>query len=117
MNPFDYSLCRDKVTIYRAEGENITRRVVDGVYLACSCMTPVENYGKSLEKKFRLIIPGNHPVECGERVYRGIGPETVDWQRFLPAVVPELFAVSYASPCFWEGEVIHWEAGNRKETV
>ena len=52
---------------------------------------------------------------CGDRIYAGIGPEVADWHSFVPAAVPMLYEVSTAKPCYWEGEIIHWEAGNRKE--
>lgn len=117
MNPFDYSLCDQTVTLYRKEGEKITRQVAENCHLSRNISTSTENYGKSLEKKFRLIIPGDRPICCGDRVFDGIGPETADWQTFVPALVPELYEVSSAKPCFWGGEIAHWEAGNRKETL
>ena len=71
-----------------------------------------------MEKKFLLIIPGDaFPLQSGDRIFAGIGPETVDWNQFLPANTPKLYEVSFAKPCYWEGELTHWEAGNRKETL
>ena len=117
MNPFDYSLCRDTVTLYRHQDNGILRQVLENVLLSGSVSTPTETYGKSRSKKFLLMIPGNRPVRCADRIYRGVGPETVDWDRFIPAVIPELYEVSFVKPCCWEGEITHWEAGNRKETL
>ena len=111
MNPFDYSLCDQTVTIYRKD----TRQVISNACLQTKVSTPQESYGKSLEKTFRLIIPGDRPVYCGDRIYAGIGPETPDWHSFVPASVPMLYEVSTAKPCFWEGEITHWEAESRKE--
>ena len=116
MNPLDYSLCCQTVTLYRKTGEGITRVVLPGCYLSRQLAMPQTDYGKSMEKKFLLIIPGNTcPPQPGDRVYDGIGPDTVDWQVFLPAAVPELLEVSYVKPCCWDGEIVHWEAGYRKE--
>ena len=78
---------------------------------------PAETYGKSLEKTFQLIIPGDVPLLPGDRIYRGVGPEEVSWQTFIPALVPNLYEVGIAKPCFWNEEITHWEAGNRKETL
>ena len=117
MNPFDYSLCDQTVTVYRKVGEEVTRQVAENAYLSTKVSTPAENYGKSLEKTFRLIIPGNVALFPGDMVFMGTGPETVDWKTFLPVLVPELFEVSFAKPCYWEGEPVHWEAGNRKEQM
>ena len=117
MNPFDYSLCGQTVTVYRKEGAGITRRVCRQAYLWVKISTPAENYGKSLEKTFRLIIPGDFPLQPGDRVFVGVGPDAVDWQSFLPALVPEVLECGFVKPCYWEGEITHWEAGNRKETL
>ncbi len=116
MNPFDYSLCDQTVTIYR-KGEAVTGQVLQGAYLQGKTAMPAETYGKSMEKRFLLIIPGDFPLEPGDRVYAGVGPREVDWKVFVPALVPELFECGYAKPCYWENQVTHWEAGNRKETL
>lgn len=117
MNPFDYSLCDQTVTVYRKVGNEITRQIAENAYLSGKVSTPTEPYGKSLEKKFQLIIPGDFPLQPGDRVYRGRGPVDVNWQTFVPALCPRLYGVSFAKPCYWEGEITHWEAGNRKETL
>ena len=115
MSPFDYSLCDQTVTLYRKQGESILRQVLQNCYLSVQQSSPTENYGKSEEKKFLLIIPGDTPVSCGDRICQGIGPEVTHWQTFVPTSVPQLYEVSFSKPCFWEGEITHWEAGNRKE--
>jgi len=118
MNPLNDCLCRQTVTVYRKTGEEISRKVARECYLSASISAPTESYGKSMEKKFLLIIPGDEvPLQPGDRIFAGIGPETVDWQAFVPATIRELYEVSFAKPCYWEGELTHWEAGNRKETL
>lgn len=114
MNPFDYSLCHQTVTLYRKTGE---RWVIPNAYLSAKIAAPAEAYGKSMEKKFLLIIPGDSPLFPGDRIYAGIGPEEVEWKSFVPAAVPALFEAGFVKPCFWEGSITHWEAGNRKETL
>lgn len=113
----DYTLCESTVTVYRKTEDGILRKVADNCHLSRQVSTPPESYGKSMEKKFLLIIPGDFPVLPGDRIFAGIGPEEVAWEQFLPALVPELFAVSFAKPCYWDGAITHWEAGNRKETL
>ena len=118
MNPLDYSLCDQTVTLYRKSGKIVTRKVIANAYLSAKVSTPNEPYGKSKEKTFLLIIPENAaPLQCGDRIYDGIGPESVEWQAFVPAAVSELYEISYVKPCRWNGEITHWEAGNRKETL
>ena len=113
----DYSLCNEIVTIYRKTAGTICRQVVENARLIRQIATPTESYGKSMEKKFLLIIPGDFPLRPGERVFAGIGPEVTDWERFVPAAVEELYEISFVKPCYWDGEPVHWEAGNRKETL
>ena len=116
MNPLDYSLCSQTVTVYRSSGTEVMRTVAENCCLSRQTSTPQAGYGKSMEKKFLLIIPGNTcPLQPGDRIYDGIGPTAVDWATFLPATVPELLEVSFAKPCYWDGELVHWEAGYRKE--
>ena len=115
MNPFDYSLCGQTVTVYRKEAAGVTRQVTRQACLWVKIGTTTESYGKSLEKKFRLIIPGNFPLQPGDRIYIGEGPEQVDWQTFLPSLVPEVLECGFVKPCFWEDRITHWEAGNGKE--
>jgi len=118
VNPLDYSLCDHTVTFYRKSGEEIQRKVADNCHLSCRCREATESYGKSMEKKFLLIIPAGVFVPLpGDRIYAGTGPETIDWETFLPASVPEVYELSYVHPCYWEGEVIHWEAGHKKEAL
>ena len=117
MNPLDYTLCSQTVTVYRKTGETITRQVVENGYLSGQTSMPTENYGKSRSKKFLLIIPGDFPLQPGDRVFSGTGPEAVAWDAFVPALVPELYEVSFVKPCCWEGAVTHWEAGHKKEAL
>ena len=118
MNPLDYSLCDQTVTFYRKVGEEIQRKVAGNCHLSCKCRWTTENYGKSMEKKFLLIIPaGTIQPQPGDRIYAGVGPEQVDWERFLPALIPEVYEISYVSACYWDGEVVHWEAGHKKEAL
>ena len=118
MNPLDYSLCDQTVTVYRKADGEIGRTVIENAYLSAKVSMPNESYGKSKEKTFLLIIPGgDFPLQTGDRIFDGTGPETVDWQAFVPAAVPALYEAAYVKPCRWEGEITHWEAGNRKETL
>ena len=111
----DYSLCDETVTHYRRTERGITRQVLENTRLIRQIADPVEHFGKSRLKKFLLIIPGDFPLQTGDRIFAGIGPEVTDWETFLPAAVEELYEISFVKPCYWDGELVHWEAGNRKE--
>ena len=118
MSPFDYSLCQQTVTVYRKNGEGIARHVAENCLFSRQITVSTENYGKSRLKPFLLIIPGaSLPLQPGDRIYAGIGPEKVDWQTFVPACVPQLYEAAFAKPCFWEGEITHWEAGAERSLL
>ena len=116
MSPLDYTLYCQTVTLYRLHDGNVQRQVAQNCYLQREDRSPTEIYGKSRRKDCLLIIPGDAlQPQPGDRVYAGIGPEQILWEQFLPALVPEVYELSYARPCCWEGSVTHWEAGSRKE--
>ena len=117
MNPLVYDLCKQTVTIYRKSGQEIVRKVAENCYFSCQSSCSTHDYGKSRDKQFLLIIPGNIPLGAGDRIFAGIGPNEVQWQNFLPCTVPEVFQVSFARPCFFDGELTHWEAGHKKEAL
>ena len=109
MNPLDYSLCDQTVTFYRKTGDEIIRKVADNCHLSCKVRISTEPYGKSMEKKFLLIIPGDFDLQPGDRVYEGIGSEEVNWQTFVPAFTENLYEIGRVKKQLWEGEVTHVE--------
>ena len=114
MNPFDYSLCRDTVTLYRRSGNTVTRQVVEHCHLHTRQVLHTDAAGKSMEKTFLLIIPGQADLAPEDRVYRGIGPETVQWESFTPVRIPALYEISYVMPCYWNGAICHMQAGHKE---
>ena len=116
MNPLDYSLCTQTVTVYRKQADRILRQVVENCYFRLEHQHKVEALGSRREKAFLLIVPGEDPcVFAGDRVLEGIGPEIEmeQWNRFIPALVDGLVEVSYTAPYCWEGSICHVEAGGR----
>ena len=114
MNPLDYSLCQQTVTLYRRNGSGATRQVVENCHLQTRQRLRTDTAGKSMEKEFLLIIPGFADIAPGDRVYAGTGPEGVLWEDFTPANIPELYEISYVRPCFWQGDICHVQAGHRE---
>ena len=50
----------------------------------------------------------------GDKVLLGEGPEIAtreEWAGFIPAKVPGLVVVKYVDPKYWQGRLIHVEAG------
>ena len=113
MNPLDYSLCGQTVTLYGLRQGTPMRKVVEFCHFAPQQEQKSTLTGKSRLKKFLLIIPGNWDVQPGDRVYDGVGPETIAWDSFLPDLVEKVYEIGYATPCCWDGEVCHIQAGLR----
>lgn len=111
--PFDYSLCDQTVTLYRRRGQEISRQVVKNAHFSYQAQQVTDQFGTRQETAFELIVPGEIDLQPGDRVYDGIGPETVDWNSFLPVTVAGLAQVQYVKPCFWQGEVCHTVAGRK----
>ena len=106
---FPYPLCDRTVTVYRKEGDRVLRRVAEGCFYRWEDHREAERF----TRKFLLIQPGAEEILPGDRIFDGIGPETVDWETFLPVTVPGLSQAAYASPWHWAGRIAHFEAGRK----
>ncbi len=112
--PLDYSLCDKTVTLYRKQGDQVFRQVVDGCSYVWQQEQTAGEYGIRKHTSFSLIIPGDKtPVYPGDRVLEGVGPEQVDWTAFIPEAVWGLGEVAYVKNICWNGKVCHVEAGRR----
>lgn len=117
MNPLDYSLCTDTVTVYRKESEGVFRQVLDNCFLSWEEQVVTDKFGTRKGVEFLLICPGDtQKIFPGDRIYAGVGPEAeeVQWGEFLPAAVPGLGQVSYVRVYRLDGENCHTEAGSRQ---
>lgn len=110
MNPLDYSLCEQTVTVYRRQGEGVARVVLDNCFLQLQRMQKTDTLGQQRACSFLLIVPGQEQmVFPGDRIFEGVGPEDLTW-----AQTGAFDQVEYAKPCYWCGCICHTEAG-RKE--
>lgn len=115
--PMDYRLCNQTVTLYHWDGqETVTRRVIEkGAFLDFKKVQDVSKTGSREVNSFLLVIPCmESPVQVGDKVLLGKGPELSgreDWSSFLPAKVPGLAVVKYVDPKYWQGRMVHVEAG------
>ena len=113
--PVDYRLCNHTVTVYHKDGDIYTRTVHNRAFLDFRKTQSVDKTGSKEANSFLLVIPGDtQAVFVGDKVLLGEGPEisTRDaWAAFIPAKVNGLVVVSYADPKYWNGEMVHTEAG------
>lgn len=114
-SPVGYRLCNQTVTVYRAEDGKYARTVYDKAFLDFRKTQTVDKTGSKEANSFLLVIPGpKQAVFTGDRVLLGIGPEIKsreEWSAFIPAKVNGLVVVSYVDPKYWNGEIVHTEAG------
>lgn len=110
----DYPLCDRTVTVYRKEAGAVTRTVVEGCFYSYSLSRTDSESGCRRDTACLLVIPGDGFMpRLGDRVYDGIGPDTVDWDSFLPATVAGLGQIEYVTPRYFGGSLCHTEAGSR----
>ena len=113
--PVDYRLCNQTVTVYHQDGEKYIRTVYDRAFLDFRKTVTVDKTGSRDANSFLLVIPGStQAVFVGDKVLLGIGPEITDraaWAAFKPSATDGLVVVQYVDPKYWNGKMVHTEAG------
>lgn len=114
--PVDYSKCNQTVTIYHWDGKaGYSRAVCRSAFLDFKKTLNVDKTGSREANSFLLVIPGDaQAVFPGDKVLLGEGPQVdtqAAWAAFNPAKVPGLAVVKYADPKYWQGRMVHVEAG------
>lgn len=114
--PLDYSkLCNQTVTIYHKDGDKFTQATYNNAFLDFRKNQTVDRTGSKESNSFLLILPGaTQAVFVGDKVLLGKGPEIATreaWADYIPSKVPGLVVVSYVDPKFWNGRLVHTEAG------
>ena len=112
--PLDYRLCNQTVTVYHKEGGKVNRTVHTGAFLDFKKTENVDKIGSKEVNSFLLVIPCSEVcVQPEDKVLMGIGEEitTAQWPSFIPVKVPGLVVVKYVDPKYWNGKLIHVEAG------
>ena len=114
--PIDYSrLCNQTVTVYHKDNETIIRTVHRSAFLDFRQNHPVDKTGSKESNSFLLVLPGGvGAVFVEDKVMLGEGPEIAtkeEWAAFVPVRVPGLVVVRYVDPKYWNGELVHTEAG------
>lgn len=102
---------RETVTVYRMTPQGLVRQVLANCHYS---HTHKKMTYERLERQHRaclLIAPGKADLQVEDRVYPGVGPETVDWDSFLPVTVPGLSRIGWVRTVAVDGRVHHTEAG------
>lgn len=113
--PVDYSKCNQTVTIYHNEGGTYTRTVHRKAFLDFKKTENTDKTGSRESNSFLLVIPcDSHPVFVEDKVLLGEGPEVTTreaWAALIPSKTPNLVVVKYVDPKYWNGKLVHVEAG------
>lgn len=113
--PVDYRMCNQTVTVYHKDGDAYTRTVYEQAFLDFRKTMTVDKTGSTEANSFLLVIPGGtQAVFTGDKVMLGVGPEIATrgaWASFRPDNTPGLVVVKYVDPKYWNGEMVHTEAG------
>lgn len=114
--PVDYRMCNQTVTVYHKDEGTYTRKVIEnGAFLDFKKTQSVDKTGSKEANSFLLVVPGDtQAVFVGDKVMMGVGPEisTLDtWAAFNPKEVPDVVVVKYVDTKYWNGQIVHTEAG------
>lgn len=113
--PVGYTKCNQTVTIYHADGSAYTKQVFTRAFLEYRKTQNVDKTGSSEANSFLLVIPCEEQgVFVGDKVLLGVGEEITtreQWATLIPVKVPGLVVVKYVDPKYWQGKMIHVEAG------
>lgn len=114
--PVDYSKCNQTVTVYHQviAGE-YTKAVIKSAFLDFKKTQNVDKTGSHEVNSFLLVIPcATQGIFEGDKVLLGEGPEVSTreaWAALIPSKVPGLVVVKYVDPKYWQGKMVHLEAG------
>lgn len=114
-SPVDYSKCNQTVTIYHKDGETYTRTVTKRAFLDFRKTQNVDKTGSREVNPFLLVVPcAVQGVFVEDKVLLGVGEEIASreaWAALIPSRVPGLVIVQYVDPKYWQGRLVHVEAG------
>lgn len=115
--PLDYRLCNQSVTVYHHDKETgtYTRKVYEKAFLDFKKTQNVDKTGRTEANSFLLVVPSDTQAAfVGDKVLLGVGKEITTaeaWRYFIPANVAGLCVVQYVDVKYWNGQIVHTEAG------
>lgn len=106
--PLDYSMCCMTVTVYHREG--LTRHVIGNAHYEYTREEAVSQGIREAQRQFLLVVPGHCPLQPGDKVVPGEGPEITAWSQLNLADVPGLGVIRSVKPRYFRGRLCHTEA-------
>ena len=115
LSPVDYSKCNQTVTVYHTEDGVYTSTIYRRAFLDFRKNQNINKTGSAESNGFLLVIPTDKPiVYVGDKVLLGEGAPVntrEEWAALIPAKMPGLVVVKYVDPKYWQGQMVHVEAG------
>lgn len=107
----NHPLCCQTVTLYRREGQEISRQVLTDCFYRYSDQVSERNSISQFNRDFLLITDA--PVTLGDRIYDGIGPliSPQQWELFIPELISGLSQIDKVTPYYFGAQLSHYEAG------
>lgn len=113
--PIDYRLCNQTVTVYHTDGKSYTQTVIHNAFIDFKKTQNIDKTGSREVNSFLLVVPCSvQAVFVGDKVLMGEGAEVSTreaWAALTPSAVPGLVVVRYVDPKYWDGKMVHIEAG------
>ena len=113
MGPNYTKLFKQTITVY--DKDTFAKTVYRRAFFDFKKVQNVDKTGSHEANGSLIVVPGApQPFNVGDKVYAGVGPDIADraaWSSFIPAKVPGLVVVKYVDPKYYQGVLVHWEAG------
>ena len=111
-----YRFCNQTVTVYHhASIDQIERTVYTNAFLDRQKVLNINKTGSAESNGFLLVIPGNPPIQVGDKVLEGEGDAIstdAEWRALIPTRVPGLVVIKQVDPKRdGKGNIVHVEAG------
>lgn len=115
MTPALYRLCNQTVTVYHKDGDIYTHTVYTNAFLDYKKVLNIDKTGSAETNSFLFVLPCDRQTMFpGDKVLLGIGEpvETREaWAALIPSKVPGLCVVKYVDLKYFNGQIVHLEAG------
>lgn len=115
-SPVDYRLCNQTITIYHWDGRDAyTQQTIHNAFLDYRKNQNVDKTGSKEVNSFLLVIPTDKAIVAPkDKILQGEGSKIATreaWSKLIPETTPGLVVVRYVDPKYYQGKLVHLEAG------